>query len=178
MLEFSRRISDVGESVRVDRIDNPPVNGLGAAVRSHLLKRARAGPGRRRASKRSSSRARARCSAPAPTSASSERSRLPALLPFPKSSTPSSARRSRSSRRSTGSPPAEVSSSPSAATRASLRRDARLGLPEVTLGIIPGAGARRGFRGSSAFAKPSGSSPRESSFPPRRPTPWVSSTTW
>jgi 3-hydroxyacyl-CoA dehydrogenase len=38
MLEFPRRISDVGDNVRVISIDNPPVNGLGAAVRSHLLR--------------------------------------------------------------------------------------------------------------------------------------------
>jgi 3-hydroxyacyl-CoA dehydrogenase len=48
MLEFARRISDVGDSVRAVFIDNPPVNGLGAAVRSHLmreLERALADPG-------------------------------------------------------------------------------------------------------------------------------------
>src|SRR5262245_12364141 len=38
MLEFGRRISDVGESVRAVYIDNPPVNGLGSAVRSHLMR--------------------------------------------------------------------------------------------------------------------------------------------
>jgi 3-hydroxyacyl-CoA dehydrogenase len=36
MLEFPRRISDVSDKVRVVFIDNPPVNGLGAAVRTHL----------------------------------------------------------------------------------------------------------------------------------------------
>src|SRR3972149_10960259 len=37
MLEFCRRISNVTDKVRVVFIDNPPVNGLGAAVRTHLL---------------------------------------------------------------------------------------------------------------------------------------------
>src|SRR3989337_2305893 len=37
MLEFPRRISDVSDKVRVVFIDNPPVNGLGAAVRTHLM---------------------------------------------------------------------------------------------------------------------------------------------
>src|SRR3972149_10060551 len=37
MLEFCRRISNVSDKVRVVFIDNPPVNGLGAAVRTHLM---------------------------------------------------------------------------------------------------------------------------------------------
>jgi 3-hydroxyacyl-CoA dehydrogenase len=37
MLEFPRRISNVSDNVRVVVIDNPPVNGLDAAVRTHLL---------------------------------------------------------------------------------------------------------------------------------------------
>jgi 3-hydroxyacyl-CoA dehydrogenase len=37
LLEFWRRISNVSDQVRVVFIDNPPVNGLGAAVRTHLM---------------------------------------------------------------------------------------------------------------------------------------------
>jgi 3-hydroxyacyl-CoA dehydrogenase len=37
LLEFWRRISNVTDKVRVVFIDNPPVNGLGAAVRTYLL---------------------------------------------------------------------------------------------------------------------------------------------
>jgi 3-hydroxyacyl-CoA dehydrogenase len=37
LLEFWRRISDVSDKVRVVFIDNPPVNGLGAVVRTHLM---------------------------------------------------------------------------------------------------------------------------------------------
>jgi 3-hydroxyacyl-CoA dehydrogenase len=37
LLEFCRRISNVSDKVRVVFIDNPPVNGLGAAVRTHLM---------------------------------------------------------------------------------------------------------------------------------------------
>jgi 3-hydroxyacyl-CoA dehydrogenase len=47
MLEFGRRISDVRDKVRVVYLDNPPVNGLGAAVRTYLrdeLERALADP--------------------------------------------------------------------------------------------------------------------------------------
>jgi 3-hydroxyacyl-CoA dehydrogenase len=47
MLEFRRRISDVTDRVRVLYLDNPPVNGLGAAVRTYLrdeLERALADP--------------------------------------------------------------------------------------------------------------------------------------
>jgi len=37
LLEFPRRISNVSDNVRVVFIDNPPVNGLGAAVRTYLM---------------------------------------------------------------------------------------------------------------------------------------------
>ena len=70
----------MSDKVRVVFIDNPPVNGLGAAVRSYLmqeLERALADAN----AKRSSFRVRARCSAPAPTSGSSERTAPRHALP-------------------------------------------------------------------------------------------------
>ena len=119
-------------------IDNPPVNATshGSARRTmdavaHARRRS-GGAGR------SCSPPPAGPSSPAPTSASRASRRDPPLPPG--SATRSRIAPSRWSPRSTAPRSAAASRSRSPRTRAIATADARVGLPEVTLGIIPGAG--------------------------------------
>ena len=127
-------------SVRVLSIDNPPVNGLGAAVRTALTEELTKAledegveaivlAGKGKPFLRWSRHPRVWQGAASGHAASSRRYRRTRSL--------DEAHR----RRHPGCPPpAAVSSLRSAVTGRVATADARLGLPEVTLGIIPGAG--------------------------------------
>ena len=127
--------------VAVITLNNPPVNGLAHddAPRDRRRPRSRDPPTRR--SRRSSSPAPARPSPAAPTSASSARRRRSPSRRFTRRSVSSSASREAGRRRDRRHLHGRRAGARArAATTASREPGAQIALPEVKLGLLPGAG--------------------------------------